>query len=140
MTVRNNNSSRFGKWLGLHFGKSLEIQNCSFTKYLLETTRVIAHGQKERSYHVFYQLLRGRDRFPALKLGDVHNYRYLRGGEQTAPSVDDSQNFEDTLEAFELLGFSTTEQSEILATVAGILTLGNCEIEAASEGDGSKLA
>eukprot|EP00928_Gymnodinium_smaydae_P003305 TRINITY_DN11187_c0_g4_i1.p1 TRINITY_DN11187_c0_g4~~TRINITY_DN11187_c0_g4_i1.p1 ORF type:complete len:1458 (+),score=342.26 TRINITY_DN11187_c0_g4_i1:284-4657(+) len=138
MTVRNNNSSRFGKWLDIHFTKSLDIVDCSFTRYLLETTRVVSHGAGERSYHIFYQLVAGRDKLPSLGIGDVQSYNYLKAGELRAPGVDDSQSFEETLEAFGLLGFAEETQTEIISIVAGILMLGNCDMRAGSD-EGSEL-
>ena len=82
MTVRNNNSSRFGKWLDMAFSKKMTSSGCSVTSYLLEVTRVCSQSEGERNYHIFFMLLQARHSaefgLSSLELGDVGSYRYLQ--------------------------------------------------------------
>eukprot|EP00929_Paragymnodinium_shiwhaense_P097918 TRINITY_DN5948_c0_g2_i1.p1 TRINITY_DN5948_c0_g2~~TRINITY_DN5948_c0_g2_i1.p1 ORF type:complete len:2220 (-),score=660.83 TRINITY_DN5948_c0_g2_i1:77-6736(-) len=142
MTVRNSNSSRFGKWLDLRFSPSLRIQGCNVSSYLLETTRVCGTAADERNYHIFFMLLQGRSTvqcgISSLRMGQPSEYKYLKAGQMVAPGVDDSQHLDDLMEAFEALGFSQDVQAEVFRTVAGVLVLGNCEFS--SVGEGSKFS
>eukprot|EP00929_Paragymnodinium_shiwhaense_P021882 TRINITY_DN14148_c0_g1_i1.p1 TRINITY_DN14148_c0_g1~~TRINITY_DN14148_c0_g1_i1.p1 ORF type:complete len:1947 (+),score=476.92 TRINITY_DN14148_c0_g1_i1:170-6010(+) len=129
MTVRNNNSSRFGKWLDIRFPGSggLKILSSSVTSYLLETTRVCTHGKFERSFHVFYQLLKRRTMFPWLQLQEAEHYRYLRGGVKVANGIDDAARFHETLDSFGPLGFDEKASKEIFRIIAGVLNIGNID-------------
>jgi len=136
MTVRNNNSSRFGKWLEIAVSRSMQIIGCSVTDYLLEVTRVIEQGSKERNYHVFFQVLEGRKSIPELKelgIQDATHYRYLKTGQEKAPGIDDGQCFEELREAFTTLGFDAAKQTDIYKIIAGILALGNVEYKESGE-------
>eukprot|EP00929_Paragymnodinium_shiwhaense_P109964 TRINITY_DN7660_c0_g2_i1.p1 TRINITY_DN7660_c0_g2~~TRINITY_DN7660_c0_g2_i1.p1 ORF type:complete len:1902 (+),score=434.36 TRINITY_DN7660_c0_g2_i1:127-5832(+) len=139
MTVRNNNSSRFGKWVDIHFSSAGQIQGCSLEHYLLETTRVCGHAAGERSYHIFYMLVKARQQFDYLKLKrDVKDYRYLQAGEAVAPGIDDAQCLAEVLDAFKALGFPEDLQKQIVRVVAGVLTCGNIEFkDGTSVNDGS---
>jgi len=132
MTVRNNNSSRFGKWTELQVaGASMQISGCVITDYLLELSRVCNPGPKERSYHIFYQLLQNR-KSPELKsLGiEAHeSYQYLKHALPRAPGIDDAREFEMTKDAFKVLGFNEELQGEIFQIIMGILNLGNCQFK-----------
>jgi len=140
MTVKNNNSSRFGKWLDLRFSGSLELVGGTLTSYLLETTRVCTQAWNERSFHVFYHLLgaKGAGSLRDFGLREPKHYRYLREGQLKTPGMDDASKFVELQEAFEGLGFSDELQLEVFKIVAGVLTLGNCDFK--GDGDGSKLA
>jgi myosin-5 len=129
MTTRNNNSSRFGKWLDLRFSSGLRMLGCRITSYLLEVTRVCSQQAGERSYHVFFQLMGVKDTQlrETLGLQDMGYYRYLRGSVPTAPGIDDQAGFQDMHQALFTLGFSNEEQLQIFRIVVGVLTLGNCE-------------
>jgi len=150
MTVRNSNSSRFGKWLDMKFSNKLEIVGCGLTQYLLETTRICSQNPKERNYHVFFQMIRGLEkgkdasRFPSaqkkllLDLKKPEAYRYLKGGQSEAPGIDDVQTFDETLDGFACVGFSMDTQFEIFRVLTAVLNIGNCDFK--DKGEESVLA
>jgi myosin heavy subunit len=147
MTVRNNNSSRFGKWLQMKLSPKLTILDCTITDYLLELTRVTSQGPKERTYHIFFMLIYNAKDSPAMKdmgvSADPKTYNYISKCQPIAPGIDDKQFFDEMETAFESLQFSGELQAEIYKVVLGILMLGNLNFEAVSQDDGtegSKLA
>jgi myosin protein heavy chain len=131
-TVRNNNSSRFGKFIRIEFTRSGTIAGAFIDWYLLEKSRVVRLNSHERNYHVFYQLLKSGDR--KLKedffLGDldVEDFAYTRDGHDTIAGVSDREEWESLVEAFNIMGFSEKEQHAILRTVAAVLHLGNVNV------------
>eukprot|EP00929_Paragymnodinium_shiwhaense_P060298 TRINITY_DN3012_c0_g3_i2.p1 TRINITY_DN3012_c0_g3~~TRINITY_DN3012_c0_g3_i2.p1 ORF type:complete len:2500 (-),score=811.26 TRINITY_DN3012_c0_g3_i2:96-7595(-) len=131
MTVRNNNSSRFGKWLDLRFSASAELLGCTLTSYLLETVRVCSQGSGERGFHVFFQLLQARDApgLQELRLLDSKKYNYLKHGQVKAPGINDAAGFTELKEAMVTLGFGEDTQSEIFRILAGILLIGNLDFK-----------
>jgi len=138
MTVRNNNSSRFGKWTQMIISPNMVIQGCSVTDYLLEVTRVCGCGEKERNYHIFFQLLQARED-PQLKdlgIGAPEEYNYIKGSQFSAPGIDDARCFVEVKEAFLALEFSPEVQKEIFRVVVGLLVIGNIEI---AEGDEAEI-
>jgi myosin protein heavy chain len=128
-TVRNNNSSRFGKFIRIQFTRSGQIAGAFIDWYLLEKSRVVKVSQQERSYHVFYQLLAGADqrmREALLISGmDVEDFAYTRAGNDTIGGVSDRDEWNTLIEAFHIMNFSEKEQMAIFRTVAAILHLGN---------------
>lgn len=99
-TVRNNNSSRFGKFIKIEFGAGGQIVGGHVERYLLEKSRVTCRSEKERSFHVFYQLLRGAS--PEMKArlgleGAVNSYKWTRGSNTNVEGVDDVAGFKDLL-------------------------------------------
>jgi myosin heavy subunit len=139
MTVRNNNSSRFGKWLELAISRTFTILGCSITDYLLELTRVTGQGAGERGFHVFFHILASRDQeeVNGLDFGSPKDYRYFDGAEHKAPGIDDAECFAEMREAFNTLGMGD-KQKEVYGIVIGLLTLGNTSF--LEDGDASKLA
>ena len=131
-TVRNNNSSRFGKFIRIEFTRSGQIAGAFIDWYLLEKSRVVKLNSNERSYHVFYQLLRGADRrmkedFMIADLG-VEDFIYTRDGNDIIAGVSDVDEWNSLLEAFHVMGFSAKEQRSVLCTVAAVLLLGNITV------------
>jgi myosin heavy chain 9/10/11/14 len=112
-TVRNNNSSRFGKFVRIEFDKGGKIHGARIERYLLEKSRVIHRSQGERSFHIFYQI--------TSKLDD---FEYLKG---SSKKDSDTVGFENLINSFETLGFSKQEQDNIFDIVKSILHLGNLE-------------
>ena len=131
-TVRNNNSSRFGKFIRIEFTRTGTIAGAFIDWYLLEKSRVVRLNSHERNYHVFYQLLKGADRRLKeeflLSEQDVEDFAYTRGGHDTISGVSDRDEWNFLIEAFNIMGFSDQEQVSILRTVAAVLHLGNITV------------
>lgn len=143
-TVRNNNSSRFGKFIRIQFTRSGQIAGAFIDWYLLEKSRVVKVSQQERSYHVFYQLLAGTDsrmRDALLLTGmDVEHFAYIRCGNDTISGVSDKDEWNTLIEAFHIMNFSEKEQMAIFKTIAAILHLGNVAVRQESRaGDQASL-
>ena len=131
-TVRNNNSSRFGKFIRIEFTRSGQIAGAFIDWYLLEKSRVVKLSPSERNYHVFYQLLRGADRrmkedFMIADLG-VGDFTYTRDGNDMIAGVSDADEWNSLLEAFHVMGFSEKEQRSVFRIVAAVLLLGNVTV------------
>ncbi|OQR97115.1 myosin [Thraustotheca clavata] len=141
-TVRNDNSSRFGKFTQLQFDKVGTLVGAKCKTYLLEKTRVVGHEYPERNYHIFYQLLDSGDMAKTLFLDPNAEYRYI-GQKSTAfiEGKSDAQHFNITSERLSLIGFNAEHQLELYKTLAGILHLGNMKIIAdPSDDEKSKIA
>uniref|UniRef100_A0A3Q3QP69 Myosin VIIAb n=1 Tax=Monopterus albus TaxID=43700 RepID=A0A3Q3QP69_MONAL len=132
-TIRNDNSSRFGKYIDIHFNKRGAIEGAKIEQYLLEKSRVCRQAPDERNYHVFYCMLRGMA--PELKaklgLGLTTDYSYLTMGNCTeCDSRDDLSDYSSILSAMKVLMFTETESWEISKLLAAILHMGNLRFEA----------
>ncbi|RAL67585.1 hypothetical protein DID88_008338 [Monilinia fructigena] len=131
-TVRNHNSSRFGKFIRIEFTRNGSIAGAFIDWYLLEKSRVVRLNAHERNYHIFYQLLKGAD--PTLKQEflieglDVEDFAYTRDGHDTIVGVSDRDEWNSLVEAFNVMGFSEDNQMSILRTVAAVLHLGNITV------------
>ena len=140
-TNRNNNSSRFGKWMQIHFSSSAKIIGCSNTSYLLEKTRVVHQDSGERNFHIFYLLVKGAsaDMLEELRLTkDPSAFKYMnQSGKVDADGIDDTAWFNELNDSFHSLGFDDTEVDGIYKCIAGILLLGNITFESA-DGDDEK--
>ncbi|BES99216.1 MyTH4 domain [Nesidiocoris tenuis] len=126
-TSRNDNSSRFGKFLEVHF-KDGVIVGGKVTEYLLEKSRIVTQAPEERNYHVFYELLAGLSDETKLKYGllSADKYFYLNQGESC--EIDgkyDNEDFQSLMSAMQVLGFSSDEQDTIFRILASVLHLGN---------------
>eukprot|EP01137_Pigoraptor_chileana_P032461 Opistho-2@21853 len=143
-TLRNNNSSRFGKWVEILFDKAGRICGARTSNYLLEKSRVIFQTKGERNYHIFVQICKGANESlrKKLQLDPPEKYRCLTKGECVViDGLDDSAEFNEMTEAMDRLGIEGKEQALVFELVAGILHLGNVEF-VANEGDraeGSKI-
>uniref|UniRef100_A0A452YL68 Myosin-J heavy chain n=2 Tax=Aegilops tauschii subsp. strangulata TaxID=200361 RepID=A0A452YL68_AEGTS len=138
-TVRNNNSSRFGKFVELQFDQNGKISGAAIRTYLLERSRVCQISDPERNYHCFYMLCAAppedRERY---KLGDASLFHYLNQSNCIKlDGMDDSSEYIATRRAMDIVGISSDEQDAIFRVVAAILHLGNVEFSEGSEADSS---
>ncbi|XP_038206481.1 myosin-VIIa [Zerene cesonia] len=132
-TVRNDNSSRFGKYIDIHFNSNGVIEGAKIEQYLLEKSRIVFQGPEERNYHVFYCLLAGlsKEEKKKLELGEASEYRYLSaGGNFSCEGRDDAAEFADIRSAMKVLLFTEAEIWEILKLLAAVLHCGNIKYEA----------
>ncbi|KAF0984113.1 hypothetical protein FDP41_008028 [Naegleria fowleri] len=124
-TLRNNNSSRFGKFTNLYFNFKGQLQGAEIFTLLLEKARVVKRRSGERNFHIFYQLLSDEYVRKQLGLGFPEEYHYLNNNLITVNAIDDSLEFENTKKAMELVQMSIAEQMAVFKVVAAILQLGN---------------
>ncbi|TQE04769.1 hypothetical protein C1H46_009622 [Malus baccata] len=140
-TVRNNNSSRFGKFVEIQFDKNGRISGAAIRTYLLERSRVCQISNPERNYHCFYLLCASppeeRDKF---KLGDPKQFHYLNQSScYELDGIDDGEEYLATRRAMDIVGISEEEQDAIFMVVAAILHLGNVEFAKGEEIDSSVI-
>jgi hypothetical protein len=138
-TVRNNNSSRFGKFLMTNFNSDGSPCGASLACYLLEKSRVVAQNDPERNFHIFYQFVKGLDAATRaeLSVGGVRDYFYLsQSGCSEIDGVDDKKEFEETVDSMEVIGINEAKRSELFRIISAILHIGNSDFEFAAEGEG----
>ncbi|KAH8906243.1 hypothetical protein BR93DRAFT_928841 [Coniochaeta sp. PMI_546] len=136
-TLRNNNSSRFGKYLQIHFNAQGEPVGADITNYLLEKTRVTGQIVNERNFHIFYQFTKGASQNYRQNFGVQTPETYLYTSRSKCLSVDgidDLADFEDTLNAMKIIGLSQAEQDNIFRILAAILWTGNIVFREGDDG------
>ncbi|ROW14700.1 hypothetical protein VPNG_03747 [Cytospora leucostoma] len=127
-TLRNNNSSRFGKYLQIHFNAQGEPIGGDITNYLLEKSRVVGQITNERNFHIFYQFTKGASQQHRELFGIQKPETYLytsRSKCLEVDGIDDLAEFQDTLNAMKIIGLSQAEQDDIFRMLAAILWTGN---------------
>uniref|UniRef100_A0A8D2M3G9 Myosin VB n=1 Tax=Zonotrichia albicollis TaxID=44394 RepID=A0A8D2M3G9_ZONAL len=137
-TTRNDNSSRFGKYIQIGFDKRYHIIGANMRTYLLEKSRVVFQAEDERNYHIFYQLCASSSlpEFKDLGLTCAEDFFYTsQGGDMSIDGVDDADDFEKTRHAFTLLGVKESHQMTIFRIIAAILHLGNLKIQGERDGE-----
>ena len=143
-TIRNDNSSRFGKYCLIVFDSQDRICGSTTENYLLEKVRVVSAAQDERNFHIFYQLVVGADSSVRRKFeleGDPARYTILsRGGCTKVPSIDDKRDFNEVMAAFRALHFSSDEIDGLFAIVSGVLALGNVTFRNGRASDSSEAS
>ncbi|XP_052204413.1 myosin-1 [Diospyros lotus] len=127
-TSRNDNSSRFGKLIEIHFSETGKISGAKIQTFLLEKSRVVQCTEGERSYHIFYQLCAGAPSLlrEKLNLKTANEYKYLRQSDcYSISGVDDAEQFRIVMEALDVVHVSREDQESVLAMLAAVLWLGN---------------
>ncbi|XP_024898472.1 unconventional myosin-VI isoform X2 [Pteropus alecto] len=164
-TVRNNNSSRFGKFVEIHFNEKSSVVGGFVSHYLLEKSRICVQGKEERNYHIFYRLCAGasEDIREKLHLSSPDNFRYLnrgctryfanketdkqilqnrktpehlKAGSLKDPLLDDHGDFIRMCTAMKKIGLDDNEKLDLFRVVAGVLHLGNIDFEEAGSTSG----
>ncbi|XP_016811373.1 unconventional myosin-VI isoform X6 [Pan troglodytes] len=137
-TVRNNNSSRFGKFVEIHFNEKSSVVGGFVSHYLLEKSRICVQGKEERNYHIFYRLCAGasEDIREKLHLSSPDNFRYLKAGSMKDPLLDDHGDFIRMCTAMKKIGLDDEEKLDLFRVVAGVLHLGNIDFEEAGSTSG----
>ena len=141
-TSRNDNSSRFGKFIRIHFTTSGKLAGCDIVSYLLEKSRITEQQEVERSYHIFYQLIQpyGDGIGTGLRAmchlsNDIYDYTYVSQGKTTVASIDDNEELEYTEDAFNVLGFGEQEKFECYMLTAAVMTFGGIEFKTKGRDD-----
>eukprot|EP00002_Diphylleia_rotans_P018353 TRINITY_DN3556_c0_g3_i2.p1 TRINITY_DN3556_c0_g3~~TRINITY_DN3556_c0_g3_i2.p1 ORF type:complete len:1043 (-),score=218.53 TRINITY_DN3556_c0_g3_i2:82-3210(-) len=141
-TLRNNNSSRFGKFIEIHFDSQAQVVGAHIVTYLLEKSRLVYQNKGERNYHVFYQLLAGasKEMKAKLSLDSPDKFYYLsQSGCVSVPGINDATEFEIVKKAMAGVGFTSQESDDVFSTVAGVLHLGNICYTPTSGGEASTI-
>ncbi|XP_017134135.1 myosin heavy chain, muscle isoform X7 [Drosophila elegans] len=131
-TVRNDNSSRFGKFIRIHFGPTGKLAGADIETYLLEKARVISQQSLERSYHIFYQIMSGS--VPGVKdicllTDNIYDYHIVSQGKVTVASIDDAEEFSLTDQAFDILGFTKQEKEDVYRITAAVMHMGGMKFK-----------
>ncbi|XP_041094582.1 myosin-7-like [Polyodon spathula] len=147
-TLRNDNSSRFGKFIRIHFAASGKLASADIETYLLEKSRVTFQLKAERDYHIFYQILSNKK--PELLemlliTNNPYDYAFISQGEVTVASIDDSDELIATDSAFDVLGFTQEEKNGVYKLTGAIMHYGNMKYktkqrEEQAEADGTEDA
>merc|ERR1719443_270633 len=141
-TSRNDNSSRFGKFIRIHFTSSGKLCGCDIESYLLEKSRITQQQEVERSYHIFYQLL--QPAVPTMKAkclltDDIYDYTYVSQGKVTVASIDDNEELEYTDAAFDCIGFTHEEKWDCYKITAAVMACGQVEFKQKGRDDQAEL-
>ncbi|XP_009465732.1 PREDICTED: myosin heavy chain, skeletal muscle, adult-like [Nipponia nippon] len=147
-TVRNDNSSRFGKFIRIHFGATGKLASADIETYLLEKSRVTFQLKAERSYHIFYQIMSNKkpELIDMLLITtNPYDYHFVSQGEITVPSINDQEELMATDSAIDILGFTADEKTAIYKLTGAVMHYGNLKFkqkqrEEQAEPDGTEVA
>uniref|UniRef100_A0A663E9G3 Myosin heavy chain, skeletal muscle, adult-like n=1 Tax=Aquila chrysaetos chrysaetos TaxID=223781 RepID=A0A663E9G3_AQUCH len=147
-TVRNDNSSRFGKFIRIHFGATGKLASADIETYLLEKSRVTFQLKAERSYHIFYQITSNKkpELIDMLLITtNPYDFHFVSQGEITVPSIDDKEELMATDSAIDILGFTADEKTAIYKLTGAVMHYGNLKFkqkqrEEQAEPDGTEVA
>merc|ERR1712113_371199 len=142
-TSRNDNSSRFGKFIRIHFNAAGKLAGCDIESYLLEKSRITQQQEVERSYHIFYQLLQpfvSTMKEKCLLTDDIYDYEYVSQGKVTVASIDDNEELEMTDSAFDIIGFSNTEKWDCYKLTSAVMACGQVKFVQKGRDDQAEIA
>merc|ERR1712061_930004 len=142
-TSRNDNSSRFGKFIRIHFNGAGKLAGCDVESYLLEKSRITQQQEVERSYHIFYQLLQPfvpEMKGKCLLTDDIYDYEYVSQGKTTVASIDDNEELEMTDSAFDIIGFSNQEKWDCYMLTAAVMACGQVKFVQKGRDDQAEIA
>ncbi|XP_004398482.1 PREDICTED: myosin-2 [Odobenus rosmarus divergens] len=147
-TVRNDNSSRFGKFIRIHFGTTGKLASADIETYLLEKSRVTFQLKAERSYHIFYQITSNKkpELIEMLLITtNPYDYPFVSQGEISVASIDDQEELMATDSAIDILGFTNEEKVSIYKLTGAVMHYGNLKFkqkqrEEQAEPDGTEVA
>ncbi|XP_037769418.1 myosin-1B isoform X4 [Chelonia mydas] len=147
-TVRNDNSSRFGKFIRIHFGTTGKLASADIETYLLEKSRVTFQLKAERSYHIFYQIMSNKkpELIEMLLITtNPYDFPFVSQGEITVASIDDQEELMATDSAIDILGFTAEEKTAIYKLTGAVMHYGNLKFkqkqrEEQAEPDGTEVA
>merc|ERR1719394_1739609 len=130
-TVKNDNSSRFGKFIRINFDASGYIAGANIETYLLEKARIIRQAPDERTFHIFYQLLTGasQELKSQMILEDARNYTFMTKGAVSVAGLPDADTFHETLKAMNILNMTEEDIKSTLRIVSAVLHFGNMEFK-----------
>uniref|UniRef100_A0A8C1NPL3 Myosin, heavy chain 9b, non-muscle n=1 Tax=Cyprinus carpio TaxID=7962 RepID=A0A8C1NPL3_CYPCA len=140
-TVKNDNSSRFGKFIRINFDVNGYIVGANIETYLLEKSRAIRQAKEERTFHMFYYMLTGAgDKLRSeLCLESYSKYRFLSNGNVTIPGQQDRDLYLETVEAMRIMGFSEEEHIGLLRVMSSVLQLGNMSFKKERHSDQASM-
>eukprot|EP01054_Gregarina_sp_Poly1_P006865 Gregarina_sp_Poly_1__6864@NODE_371_length_9145_cov_221_025777_g306_i0_p1_GENE_NODE_371_length_9145_cov_221_025777_g306_i0NODE_371_length_9145_cov_221_025777_g306_i0_p1_ORF_typecomplete_len673_score132_72Myosin_head/PF00063_21/3e154TniB/PF05621_11/0_0016AAA_16/PF13191_6/0_022AAA_22/PF13401_6/4_4e03AAA_22/PF13401_6/0_14AAA_30/PF13604_6/0_027AAA_30/PF13604_6/9_7e03Adeno_IVa2/PF02456_15/6_2Adeno_IVa2/PF02456_15/9ABC_tran/PF00005_27/0_062AAA_10/PF12846_7/0_15TsaE/PF02367_17/0_31_NODE_371_length_9145_ len=134
-TIRNNNSSRFGRYMQLQVALGGGIEFGSVRGFLLEKSRILTQVDTERSYHIFYQMLKGAtaDQKKRWKLQPINKYNYINPACLDSPGIDDLEEWADVQKSFDSMMLTAEQSDSIMSIVSGVILMGNVVIKAVAK-------
>ncbi|XP_076345264.1 uncharacterized protein LOC143244459 isoform X1 [Tachypleus tridentatus] len=140
-TVKNDNSSRFGKFIRINFDASGYIAGANTETYLLEKSRAVRQAKNERSFHIFYQFLTGAslEQKKEYLLEDLKSYTFLTYGNVPVSGIDDLTEYKNTVKAMDIMGFNPDDINGVFRLVSAVILFGNMKFKQERNSDQAAL-